>query len=151
MKFSHQMTTVTMCVLCFFKMAASCSCPSSEIRDTFCSSTFSAILTVTQRSPSCLEWHTCYQIEIKRRFKPEVGVVKEIISANHTAACGHQFQVGREYLVNGQLMDSSSSKAEVYSCSMPLLWSELTYGQKREYLTDMKPTEPCKRKRKRVL
>lgn len=140
--------------LTLFLCAFCCSCTKRTPRENFCSSSFSAIVAITNRATSCLEWHVCYEVEVHRRFKPTSGTISEIITSNHTAACGHEFQVGMEYLVHGQMLGLSTqaaSKAEVYSCSMPVLWSTMSYLQKKSIIAEVSPTEPCKKKRKRVL
>ena len=96
-----------------------------------------------------------------RRFKPittsaklvaDTGLVREIITANTSIGCGHEFALNTQYLVMGSMLEgTSSSKVEVYSCSYPIEWTSLKYEERRNYLTEIKPNEPCKRKRKRVL
>lgn len=128
----------------------SCSCPKSTLRETLCSSSFSAVILI-KRVSTCLDWHTCYEVTVRRRFKPSSGLVREIITANNSAACGYEFQPNQEYYVTGHLMEHSSAKVEVYSCSFPVLWSSLTYLERKNILTEIQPQEPCKKKRKRVL
>lgn len=134
--------------------ALACTCSKRSQREIYCAATFSAIVYIAKKADTCLEWHSCYQVDVRRRFKPASGVIRELVTANNSAACGHEFREGEEYLVHGQLLDLSSqaaSKAEVYSCSMPVLWSTLTYQQKKATLAEIAPSEQCKKKRKRVL
>lgn len=136
---------ITMIGLCW-----SCSCFKSTLRETFCSSSFSAVILI-KRVSACFDWHTCYEVTVRRRFKPSSGVVQEIITANNSAACGYEFQPNQEYYVMGHLMEASSAKAEVYSCSFPVLWSSLTYLERKNLLTEIQPKQECKKKRKKVL
>lgn len=151
---------------CLVPLGMSCSCMKSSRRDIFCSNNFAGIVYIKGKAEECTEWNSCYEISVKRRFKPHHGMVQQILTANHTGGCGHQFQVGTEYLVMGQILDAaslfrphppvvssdsmSSSKAEVYSCSLPVIWSDLTYLEKKEILSEIRPTDACN-KRKRVL
>lgn len=76
-----------------------------------------------------------------------------LVTSNSTATCGNEFALDTEYLVIGQIMDADGtlSKAEVYSCHFPISWSSLSYGDRRYILSEIKPTEACRKKRKRVL
>ena len=151
-----------------------CSCVKTSKRDVYCSSSFVAILFVKSQM-DCFEWHSCYEVVVKRLFKPSSpktdlhhhryhyehdshppyqSLIRELISANTTASCGQEFQVGVEYFVMGDVIDSGdgvTTKAEVYSCSYPIIWSSLSYNERRELISDVKPSDGCKKKRKRVL
>ena len=140
------------CISFGISVCWSCSCSkSSSLRDTFCSSSFSAVIFIKDISSTCFDWHSCYEVTVRRRFKPSSGVVREIVTSNNTAGCGYQFQPNEEYFVMGHLLESFSSKAEVYSCSFPIFWSSLSYTERKEILTEIQPKQDCVKKRKRVL
>ena len=148
------MHLLTLCLLsaALIGLATACSCIRSSHRDIFCANDFAAILHV-RRKVDCLDWYNCYEVSVKRQFKPNLGIVREVITGNSTATCGNEFALDTEYLVIGQIMDTgaTSFKAEVYSCHFPISWSILTYSERRRILAEVKPTEACKKKRKRVL
>lgn len=149
------MHLLTLCLLSAALVAVTiaCSCVRSGHRDIFCANDFAAIVYVSKKV-DCLDWYNCYQVSIRRKFKPSHGTVREIITGNNSATCGNEFALDTEYLVIGQMMDGgdgSSSKAEVYSCHFPISWSILTYNERRHILAEIKPTDACRKKRKRVL
>ena len=157
---------VVLSVLCVTTLLHSlvvhgCSCVKTTPRETFCSNSFAAVILIKSKV-TCFEWHDCYDIIVKRQLKPllqreqythqqDASMVRELISANTTSSCGHQFNVGSEYLVIGSQMEGVATKIEVYSCSFPVLWSSLSFSERKEVLNQLQPNEGCKKKRKRVL
>lgn len=140
-------------------LCLACSCvTSASRREMFCSHNFVAILYVRSQM-TCFEWHSCYEVVVRRHLKAPSSpgvIIREVITANTTSACGQEFSAGSEYLVMGELVESGdgiSTKAEVYSCSFPVQWTPLSASEKRKVLRDIKPGEACKqrKKRKRVL
>lgn len=138
-----------------------CSCPKANYRENFCLNNFAAIVTVNSRLP-CADWSTCYGVSVVRLFKPLLPVVggkdsspalvREIVTANTSIGCGHEFILSSTYLVMGSLIQGSpATKVEVYSCSYPIEWTSLKFSERKNYLSQIKPNEACKKKRKRVL
>lgn len=144
--------TLGLLVSALLGLTSACSCVRSSHRDIFCDNDFAAILYVSKKV-DCLDWYNCYEVTIRRQFKPRIANVRELVTGNSTATCGNEFALNTEYLVIGQIMDAdgTSSKAEVYSCHFPISWSSLTYNDRRHILTEIKPTDACRKKRKRVL
>ena len=138
-----------------------CSCPKANYRENFCLNNFAAIVTINSRLP-CADWSTCYGVSLLRLFKPllpagggkesSLTTVREIITANTSIGCGHEFTLSSTYLVMGSLIQGTpATKVEVYSCSYPIEWASLKYSERKNYLSQIKPNEACKKKRKRVL
>lgn len=140
------------------KLTTACSCAKVNHRESFCSNNFVAIVTINSHLP-CTDWYNCYDVTLVRRFKPITSnsnvnhdLIREIITANTSTACGQEFILNTQYLVMGSLLEgTSTSKIEVYSCSYPIEWSSLKYEERKNYLSEIKPNEPCRKKRKRVL
>lgn len=149
---------ITLHFILLSNIATTCSCVKSNYRESFCSNDYVAIVTVNSKL-QCTDWFTCYDVTLIRQFKSLTvtgkmthGQVREIITANNTSSCGQEFDLNKQYLIFGSLLEGKiRSKVEVYSCSYSIRWSTLTYKERRNHLREIKPNVPCTKIRKRVL